>query len=101
MWVFSAQTDNLSLICLLAGFLCFSIGAWIYGRGSVPSVRFPKRAVAYALVLIFAAAGIQAILYPRANWYADELVAQNENQADGWEKFSPERVAQLRAEGKP
>jgi len=30
MWVFSAQTNNLSLICLLAGFLCFSIGAWIY-----------------------------------------------------------------------
>lgn len=102
LWVFSAQTDTFSLICLLAGFLCFSIGAWIYGRGCTPLASRKKRVLSYAFVLLFAFLGCQAILFPRASWYVQEShSASKAKEWEGWEDFSPERVAQLRSEGKP
>lgn len=104
LWVFSAQTDAFSLICLLAGFLCFSIGAWVYGRGCSPLVSRKKRVVAYAFILLFAFMGCEAILFPRANWYSQDPLSPSKSSAKewaGWEDFSPERVAQLRSEGKP
>lgn len=101
VWVFSAQTDTFSLICLLAGFLLFALASWIYGKGCVPSVSSFKRLIAYLCVLLLAMGGVQAILFPRASW--QHLSAQEGTGvvADGWENFSPQRVAQLRAEGKP
>lgn len=105
MWVFSAQTDAFSLICLLAGLLCFSIGAWIYGRGCSPIAKRRTRIFAYAFVLLFAFMGVEAILFPRASWYSQESSSPNSKSSGdhwvGWENFSPERVAQLRREGKP
>lgn len=104
MWVFSAQTDAFSLICLLAGFLCFSIGAWIYGRGCSPVASRRSRAFAYIFVILFAFVGCQAILFPRASWYSESSVSHDRSSKDkwaGWEDFSPERVAQLRKEGTP
>lgn len=104
MWVFSAQTDAFSLICLLAGFLFFSIGAWIYGRGcSIISSR-RKRIFSFAFVMLFAFIGCKAILLPRASWYNQDSTSQvklTKDQWEGWEDFSPERVAQLRSEGTP
>lgn len=101
-WVFSAQTDAFSLVCLLAGFLCFAIGAWIYGRDCTPWVSRKKRIASYACVLFFALIGCEAILFPRASWYSQETLAQASPRGhwDGWEDFSPERIAQLRKEGK-
>lgn len=104
MWVFSAQTNTLSLICLLAGFLCFSVGAWIYGKGSMPLVSKSKRLIAYAFVVVMAIAGIQAIILPRQSWYQEEFVKgekQGSHQQDDWETFSPERVAELQQQGIP
>ena len=60
LWVFSAQTDSFSLICLLAGFLCFSFGAWIYGRGCTPASPRKKQLLAYVFVALFAFAGCQS-----------------------------------------
>lgn len=102
LWVFSAQTNTLSLICVLAGFLCFSIGAWVYGKGSTPLVSRKKRLLAYAFVALFMFAGIQAIVFPRASWYQDGAVAKGHKEEwQGWETFSPERVAELRKQGRP
>lgn len=101
LWVFSAQTNTLSLICLLAGFLCFAIGAWIYGKGTAPLVTTKKRVLAYAFTLLLVAAGCQAIILPRDSWYQETSVTQKEAAASGWEMFSPERVAELRSQGTP
>lgn len=104
MWVFSAQTDTFSLICLLTGFLCFSIGAWVYGRGCSPVAKRRTRLFSYAFVLLFAFAGVEAILFPSASWYGQESSTEAKSSGskwNGWENFSPERVAQLRSEGKP
>lgn len=104
LWVFSAQTDSLSLICLLAGFLCFSIGAWIYGRGCTPLASRKKRVVAIVFVLAFVFIGCEVILFPRASWYSQDKLSHSKSSGkewQGWEDFSPELVAQLRREGKP
>jgi thiol:disulfide interchange protein DsbD len=104
MWVFSAQTNTFSLICLMGGFLCFSIGAWLYGKGSSPLVRRSKRLFAYAFVICFVLVGFQIILWPRDSWYEDEQLTQVEkkgNQWNDWENFSPQRLAELRQQGVP
>jgi len=99
MWVFSAQTNSFSLICLTAGFLCFAIGAWIYGRGGVPSASKTKRIISYCMVVLCFFAGFQVIVLPRATW-ATSLETAADNHT-GWENFSAERVAELRAQGTP
>lgn len=104
LWVFSAQTDSFSLLCLLTGFLCFSIAAWIYGKGCSPIVSRVKRAIGYVCVIFFAFVGCQVILFPRASWSIeanDSSLASKKDVWAGWEEFSPERVEQLRKEGRP
>jgi thiol:disulfide interchange protein len=104
LWVFSAQTDTFSLICLLGGFLCFAIGAWIYGRGCTPLISYGKRAAVYLGVILFAVMGCQVILASHSHWSGvhTSLESKSHSQAwAGWEVFSPERVAQLRKQGVP
>ncbi len=101
MWVFSAQTDSFSLICLVAGLLCFAFGVWIYGRGGVPSVGKTRRILAYVAAVLCFYIGVQAILLPRHSWSQAEAIAGGDNNWKGWEAFSPERVAELRAQGVP
>lgn len=100
LWVFSAQTGAFALMCLLVGFLCFAIGAWIYGKGCHPLMSAPKRIVTYLLVAGFAILGLQAILFSRGSWSEQEnsLLAE---AWQGWEDFSPMRVSDLRRQGKP
>lgn len=100
MWVFSAQTNSFSVICLVAGFLCFAFGAWIYGRGGGPAVSKTKRILAYVSVVACFVIGFQAILLPRPSWSEMEVHGSKGKWA-GWETFSPQRVAELRAQGVP
>ncbi|MCE2983374.1 MAG: thioredoxin family protein, partial [Parachlamydia sp.] len=99
LWVFSAQTNTFSLICLLAGFLCFAIGGWIYGKGISPLMSRKKRILAYAFTLLFAIGGIQTIILPKATW--DQSDNSTEALGKGWEPFSRERLVELRAQGIP
>ncbi|MDP1880676.1 MAG: protein-disulfide reductase DsbD family protein, partial [Parachlamydiaceae bacterium] len=79
LWVFSAQTNTFSLICLLAGFFCFSIGAWIYGRGSAPLVSKKKQILAYLTVFLLAFIGWKAITFPQAGWSEQEMVSNGKS----------------------
>lgn len=99
LWVFSAQTNTLSLMCILAGFLCFSIGAWIYGRGSSPLVRKYKRRLSYVFAAVMFIIGSQIMLMPRESWYQDQ--AKTVTADDDWEPFSLERIAELQKKGIP
>lgn len=100
LWVFSAQTNSLSLICILAGFLCFSIGAWVYGRGTAPLVSKRKRWLAYAVVAVMVVIGGQIMLMPRASWYQEDSSKTLAHDSD-WEPFSLERIAELQKKGTP
>lgn len=102
LWVFSAQTNTFSLICLLGGFLCFAMGAWIYGKGCSPLVKRSKKVIAYAVVAFCMILGIQVILFPRQSWYQEESAGQKKNEVQGdWEVFSPERIAELQKQEIP
>lgn len=99
IWVYSAQTNTLSLICLLAGFLFFSIAAWIYGKGCAPSVSRNKRLASAILVLLCFFAGGKAILYPMHDDISSSLTEQG--HSSGWEIFSLERIQELQRKGIP
>lgn len=101
MWVFSAQTNSFSVVCLVAGLLLFAFGAWIYGRGGGPSVGKAKRISAYIATVMCFFIGTQAILLPKQSWSQGEAIASGDNHWKGWEPFSPQRVAELRAQGTP
>lgn len=106
LWVFSAQTNTLSLMSVLAGFLLFSLASWVYGRGCTPLVKPIKRYLSYGFVALLAIAGIYTIVMPSDTWYAPESgqeIAMNSqtNAWNGWEPYSAERLAEARANGTP
>lgn len=101
LWIFSAQTNSLSLILALAGFFCFSVGAWIYGKGASPLNRRLVRVVAYVCTLVFAVIGIELIRFPASTWTEPSNGGEIADAWEGWEEFSKERVADLRKSGKP
>jgi thiol:disulfide interchange protein/DsbC/DsbD-like thiol-disulfide interchange protein len=103
LWVFSAQTNSLSLIFLLAGFLLFSVAAWLYGQGASPAAGKSKRLITYVAVALIFLLGCRIIAIPQSSWYSDQSIAEAGQQDpwSGWETFSPERVAELQKAGTP
>ena len=76
---------------LLAALIAIAFAAWAYGRWQV---KKPMRAITLAVIGL--AAGI-ALAWPSGD-------TQNLAQAkleDGWVSFSPGKIAELRAQGKP
>ncbi len=101
LWVFSAQTDTFSLICLLTGFLFFSIGCWIYGRGCSPVSSREDARAGFCFCVLVCGGGMPCYFISASCMVQKAKLCQNGDLWEGWEKFSPERVAQLRSEGKP
>lgn len=99
LWVFSAQTSSLALLAVLAGFLCFSVAAWIYGRASYGIKSRLRLWSSYALIALMVFSGCKIILYPSESW--GQTTESNEGEWKGWHNFSPEVVEQLKKENKP
>jgi len=99
LWVFSAQTNALALIYILVGFFFFGMGAWIYGVGCSPLCSRTKRYCNSVLVFFFVLFGCQSI--GSALHYGKELPHLAQQESEGWENFSIERIAQLKREGVP
>lgn len=109
MWVFSAQTNSLAVILLLASFFFLGTAAWIYGRWGTPIHKKLTRIVAIATALVFFASGSYTIVTASSSWIdtlgsvssIPQNGAQEVGAADAWEQFSPERVVALRKKGVP
>lgn len=109
LWVFETQTSGFAVVLMLASFFFLAIGCWIYGEWGSPVKPKRTRFTSYAFTLaMFAIAGY--IMHASsAHWAVayDEWDhvhgGTNEQLAAGevWEKFSAERLAELRAEGTP
>lgn len=99
LWVFSAQTSSVALLAVLAGFLCFSVAAWIYGRASYGIKSRLKLWSSYALIALMVFSGCKIILYPSESW--GQTTESAEGEWKGWNNFSPEIVEQLKKEKKP
>lgn len=101
IWLMGAHVGNDGLLMTLGGLLVVAIGAWIYGRWSVPSRSPAVRRVAMAFAALSIVFGIW-ILLPSGQ-------ATGAASADGtegpdqygivWESFSPERVEEARSNG--
>jgi thiol:disulfide interchange protein len=93
VWLFGRQVGVDGMAALLAALVAVSLGAWVYGRAAAsecPRRRLAGIAAAVALV----AAGLVTGL-SRADASAPAA------EAGDWEPWSAERVAELRAEGRP
>jgi thiol:disulfide interchange protein DsbD len=94
VWVFGNQAGVDSTALLLFGLTFLAFAGWLYGRigGHAPSGR-----VRFSAAVIALAAGafvVQGARIAQASEASQEV-------AVGWETWSPERVAVLRAEGRP
>lgn len=113
-WVFSAQTSTFSVSLLLAGFFLFAVACWIYGRWATPLTKKLTRTIGTFATLLFLGMGSYALIASTSDWAekmggttttktvrSDTVDGTEIADADVWEKFSPERVAELRKQGIP
>lgn len=99
IWVFNSQTGSTALIMMLGALLFFAVGSWIFGKWGTPVKTKKIRWIGYAATLAFFALGSFAMM--QANTQptpSSEEIAMSERS--DWEKFTPARVQELRAEGK-
>lgn len=96
VWVFSAQTNSLSVMLLLAGFFCLTIGCWVYGKWGCPTLSRMKRYFGVLLALACFAMGGAIIV----NASKGQETTYEASHSD-WEAFSPKRLAELRQQGTP
>ena len=99
VWVLSLQTGTQTVMRLLVTMLLLGFAGWVFGRwGSSFTANYSRllgRAVAASALLAGLAFSLIAV---------DGISAGsnlNSDSAIPWEKYSPERVAELREAGKP
>ncbi|MEN3941308.1 thioredoxin family protein [Prosthecobacter sp. SYSU 5D2] len=85
-WVLTGMVQGQPMLFTLFGLVIIALGCWIYGRWSLPHKPARTRAVAVILTLLSIGGGL-AFGWPQIE--------------KKWETWSPELVAELRAEGKP
>ena len=86
-----AQSGNDAVLALLAGLVLIAMGAWMQGRAANASGIWRS-----ALAAIFVAVGIVVAL-PGAGVEGSQAMAHD----DTWQEWSPEKVRDLVASGKP
>jgi len=87
-WVYVTITSEEQVMRLLLGLTLFAMGAWWYGRWSLP-----RRRPAVRWVARIGAAGCVVLAVLLSMEPAESQVK--------WEPFSEDRLAELRAEGRP
>ncbi len=93
-WVLGAQAGNDAVFALLAGLVLVAMGAWMYGR-SLHAPGLWRAAVAAILM----GCGL-LVAWPGPNAAAGEGGAPRADEL-AWQAWSPEKVAELTAAGKP
>jgi thiol:disulfide interchange protein DsbD len=88
VWILAAQLEGNALLLALLALTGLAFALWLYGRATAPSAK-PRR-IAFTASLLLAAGAI-AFGWPRPAAPTDIV----------WEPWSAERVAALRAEGRP
>lgn len=101
VWIFGQQVGIDGVSALLAGLVILGLGAWVYGRGTVPGASQGRRRVAYALSAVLAAAGLFVGFAQARTAPAPAAGAPVTMGGIAWEAWSPEKVAAARAQGKP
>jgi thiol:disulfide interchange protein/DsbC/DsbD-like thiol-disulfide interchange protein len=93
-WVLGAQSGNDAVFALLAGLVMIAMGAWIYGR-SLHSEGIWRPSLAAIVV----AAGL-VVAWPGATTSGADPAAARAGDLQ-WQAWSPEKVRELTAAGRP
>jgi thiol:disulfide interchange protein DsbD len=93
-WVLGAQAGNDAILALLAGLVLIAMAAWMYGRWE--HVHAPWRA---AVAILLAAAGV-AVAWPAPQGAAVSAGPVARAGEIPWQEWSPEKVAELTAQGR-
>ena len=93
-WVLGAQSGNDAVLAMLAGLVLIAMAAWMYGRFEHSAGRWRA-----AVAVMLAAAGI-AVAWPAPQAPATASSASAKPGEIAWEDWSPEKVAELTAQGK-
>lgn len=104
VWVFGAQTDNMGTFVLMGSLLLLAIGAWIFGTWGTPARKKRTRAFAVvaAALMLFTGGGAALMTAKQYREVSTQPQSGIELVSDhGWSAYSPERVAELRAQGVP
>jgi thiol:disulfide interchange protein len=106
IWVFGAQTGSFAVSILLASLFLFALACWIYGRWATPLYKKLIRRISTLIATLLLAVGGYILTMSTSPWVeAMDKSSKSESAesevADAWEEFSPERVAELRAQGVP
>ncbi|MFN0065723.1 MAG: protein-disulfide reductase DsbD family protein, partial [Chlamydiales bacterium] len=98
VWVFAAQTGHTALLVLLISLVIMAIGGWIFGRWGTPLKSKMTRGIATLLAIaLIGFSGYGTISAARKF----EAVPQQQIAAsDDWQAYTPEKVQQLRSDGK-
>lgn len=98
VWVFASQVGHIALLVMLLSLVVAGVGAWIYGQWGTPLKKKSTRTVATVIAaLLLGVAGMGTV---KAT-HKFPALTQTESMENGWENYSPDKVAQMRAEGKP
>jgi thiol:disulfide interchange protein len=86
LWVLTGMVQGQPLLFAMLGLVLIAFGCWIYGRWNLPHKPARTRLIALLLTLLSIGGGLYA------GWPVKE---------EKWAEWSPEKVAELRAAGKP
>jgi thiol:disulfide interchange protein len=100
LWVLSLQTGSEGVLILLAALLLVGLGGWVFGRWGNIAKSQPTRGIAQTVALVSI---VGAMFFSLTNITAQtsEATGNHKQGRIEWQKFSPELVDRLRAEGKP
>lgn len=101
LWVLSLQADAAALIRMAGLFLAIGFSMWIAGRWGALHRPKPVRLAARVLAVLIAGAALIAAIGPTPGRAASAGETSLHGAVVRWEPFTPERVAELRSEGKP
>ena len=94
-WVLGAQAGNDAVFALLAGLVLVAMAAWMYGRSLHAPARWRT-----AIAVVLAATGL-AVAWPGpAGGDGAEALAARKGEL-AWQPWSPEKVRELTAAGRP
>jgi len=101
VWLMGAHVGIDGLPLVLGGLLVMAIGAWIFGRWSTPIKTVGIRRLATVSAFALMVGGVWMMLPGSGSEGAIAVKGQPDRYGVVWEDFSPELVAELRAEGRP